>query len=321
MNMRKQRITLRKVLAFGAIILLVFVLALIAMPASMFPFKSFLDSQKLLQSTISFFGIIIGGFIAGLILTVVHERIQTYSWRRDQALKDIDAIYEPLYWDVTRVATMAESLDMPHYPSQVTNWGRIKDSYLGTKLRLMEERLYEDLQRLFDDYREYAARRANALDMVATIAKEIIEKRLDERIAKGNYDLKEAIPRAKPGEPVTTVKDEILAEMPKRLNWGYKIFTGLLKGKPVREWSASKSGDENTYLQNVVSYVNESDTSYFTHIKFGAEEIQTILDELYHEVQADTKVNKSVAWCEDYSQRAQRLKSNLEVRILRPQLP
>ena len=176
MNMRKQRITLRKVLAFVVIILLVFVLALIAMPASMFRFKSFLDSQKLLESTISFFGVITGGFIAGLILTVVHERIQTYSWRRDQALKDIDAIYEPLYWDVTRVATMAESLDMPNCPSQVTSWGRIKDSYLGTKLRLMEERLYEDLQRLFDDYREYAARRANALDMVATIAKEIIEK-------------------------------------------------------------------------------------------------------------------------------------------------
>jgi hypothetical protein len=321
MDSRKPAITLRRVLAFVAIILLVFVLALIAMPASMFRFKSFLDSQKLLEAAISFFGIITGGFIAGLILTVVHERIQTYSWRRDQALKDVDSIYEPLYWDVTRVAKIAEFLDRPHYPSQVTSWERIKNSYLGTKLRLMEERLYENLQGIFNEYSEYTDRRVNTLEMVAAIAKKIIEKQLDEKIDKGNYTLNETIPTGKPGEPVMTVKDKILAEMPKRLNWGYEIFTGLLKGKSVREWSALRSEDEEEYLKNVVAYVNEDGATYSKYMKFGAKEIETILDELHDEVQADAEINESVVWFEDYNRRAQQLKRTLEDRILRPQLP
>lgn len=282
-----------------------------------FPFQLTLrDNVAALSSILVALGTLILALATFKIVESSSEQV-----KRDQALKDIDTIYEPLYWDVSRVAAIAESLNRPHFPSQVTNWGKIRDSYLGSKLIVMEERLYKDLRGLFDDYPEYGARRENALDMVATVAKGIIEKRLDEKIAKGNYGLKEAIPRAKPGEPVTTVRDQILAEMPEKLDWGYEIFPGLLKGKSVREWSRLRFGDEGQYFRNVVSYVNGSGTSYSTYIKFGAEEIATILDELGHDVQADAEINKSVAWCEDYSQRAQRLKSNLEVRILRPQLP
>lgn len=308
-------------LALVTIVLLMFVLTLIVIPSHIFPLKSFLDNQGLLESTISFFSVITGGFIAGLVLTVVNERIQTYSWRRDQALKDIDTIYEPLYRDVSSVARMIELMDRANYPSQVTSWEGIENSYLGTKMKLMEQQLYEDLQRLFNSYPEYATRRENALEMVAAIARKIIEKKLDEKIAKGNLGLKEFVSARKPEEPVRTVKDEILALMPERLNWGLQIYIGLLKGKSIREWSASQSGDEQQYLQDVTTYVNDDGTLYSSHLKFDMKEIESILDELLQEVRDDARIRGILNWLETFNQRAKRLKEKLEDHILQPQLP
>lgn len=116
-----------------------------------------------------------------------------------------------------------------------------------------------------------------------------------------------------------TVKDEILADMPARLDWYDDVYNGFLKGKSVREWSKLKMGDEQSLLQSV--YKSLQETRYWKHLALSIEEIEEILDEIYHKVQADVEISQIVNWCNALNSRAGQLKKELEDHILKPQLP
>lgn len=321
MGAKKVRMTLRQVLTTVACIIIVFVVMLIIIPSPSFPPKSYLEEQELLVPAITFSGIIAAGVIGGLILTVVNERIQTYSWRRDQALRDIEAIYEPLYQDISRMVKATEWLSHIHYPSAIISWGSIRDSSLGARLTIKECQLYEDLQYIFNTYREYATRLSDAFKMVHAIAREVIEKRLNQSIAQGNLALNEPFPKppSKPEEPTRTFKEVLLDGIPDRLGYQDEIYSGFLKGKSVREWGALHRDDPEWYIRAAVSGVKE-----FTHSKYVAfemEEIETMLDEIYHKVQDASEIREKTSWCEDFNQQAIRVKKKLEEHIVKPQLP
>lgn len=287
---------LRRGLATIAGVVIVFVLALIFIPSPYFPLKSRLEEQELLIPAISFFSIVAASFIGGLILAAVNEKIQTYSWKRDQALMDIKDIYMPLYYDMADIARYTTDFQYPNWVPQ--SWQTMNNSPLGAKLQIMESKFYDRLSQLFEDFENYRQGILAAYEMVEAVAREVIEKQLDESI---------------------TVKDEILADMPARLDRHDDVYNGFLKGKSVREWSKLKMDDEQSLLQSV--YESLQKTRYWKHLALSIEEIEEILDEIYHKVQADTAIKEKASWCEEYNQRAIRLKKELEGHIIRPQLP
>jgi hypothetical protein len=286
-----------------------------------FPLRTYMIEQDVLGAVIGFFGVLSAGFLAAILLRYINKQTQTYIWRREQILKDIETIYEPLYQDVSIVARVTDSLGFLGYTKLGVSWKGIGDSHLGTKLRLLEPRLYKDLQYLFDNYREYETKLSAAIEEVTHIARQLIEKRLDESIAQGNLALKELVPRppSKPTEPQRTYKDDILDEMPKRLNYGEYIYCGFLKGKNVREWSKLQTDNEERYIHWAWGAIK--DKSYVKCRPFSLEEIDVLLDEIYHGVQADTAIMEKARWCESFAETAKKLQKELEDHIIEPQLP
>lgn len=287
---------LRRGLAIIAGAVIAFVLALLFIPSSYFPLKSRLEEQELLIPAISFLSIVAASFIGGLILAAVNEKIQTYSWKRDQALMDIKDVYMPLYHDVADIARYTSDFRYPNWV--VESWQAINRLPLGARLQIMEPKFYDRLSQLFEDFENYRQAILAAYEMVKVVAREVIEKQLDESI---------------------TVKDEILADMPETLDYYGYLYSGFLRGKSVREWSILEASNEQFYLEGVYKALEKE--KYWKHLALSMEEIEEILDEIYHKVQADTAIKEKVSWCEGYKQRAIRLKKELEEHIIRPQLP
>jgi len=199
----------------------------------------------------------------------------------------------------------------------------IKDTYLGTKLKLMEQELCRRLQDLFDSLHEYHTRRWDAIQMVYEIARKVIEKRLDESIAQGNLALNELVPKppSKPNEPSRTYKDVILGGMIRKLNHAETIYSGFLKGKSVREWSALDNADGSTDRYVYGAWSNVNNMGYGEYQTFGMEEIEAMLDEIFHKVQGDSEIREKASWCEAFNQKAKQLREELEKHILESQLP
>jgi len=279
-----------------------------------YPLRAHLLKEGILGAVIGLFGMLSAGFIAAIALLYVNRQTLTYSWRRDQSLKDIETIYEPLYQDVSILTSATESLDFINYAHEIHNWDRIKSTFLGTKLKLMERQLYEELQDLFSNYTEYVRTLSDAREMVTDTAQRLIEKRLDQKIAEGNKGLLETVSL----EPTQTVKEQVLTVMPERLDGDNNIFSGFLKGKSVREWSALQSGDEESYLKTTTEIVNGA--GYSTYLTFSIEEIQDILDGLFNDVKADAQIMKRADWCLDFARKANQLQKKLEDHIIKPQL-
>lgn len=284
-------------LASAASAALIIALALIVAPK--FPLRSYLLEQDILGATIGLFGVLSAGFIAALALLYVNRQTQTYSWRRDQALKDIETIYEPLYKDVGEVVNATQTFDNFHWQS--ANWNSINNSYWGTKLELMEKELHERLDDLFSNLKRYPDRQCNAIQMVRAIAKTVIEPYLDENLPAETRQL-------------------ILKDMPVSLDYERCIYRGFLIGKSVKEWSSVNfRGDEEYLIQ--WSRKNIEGKNYWQHLHLTLEQIEAVLNEIYQRVQDDAEIRQIVDWCDAVNTRAGHLKKELEDHILKPQLP
>lgn len=284
-------------LASAASASLIIAVALIIAPK--FPLRSYLLEQDILGATIGLFGVLSAGFIAALALLYVNRQTQTYSWRRDQALKDIETIYEPLYKDVGEVVNATQTFDNFHL--QAANWNSINNSYLGTKLELIEKELHERLDDLFSNLKRYPDRRWNAIEMVRAIAKTVIEPYLDENLPAETRQL-------------------ILKDMPVSLDYEGYIYRGFLIGKSVKEWSSVNFRGEEEYLIEW-SRKNIEGKSYWQHLQLTLEQIEAVLNEIYQKVQDDAEIRQIVDWCDTVNTRAGYLKKELEDHILKPQLP
>ncbi len=208
-------------------------------------------------------------------------------------------MYEPLYKDVGEVVNAIETFENFHWQS--ANWNSINNSYLGTKLELIEKEIHERLGDLFSDLKRYPDRRWNALEMVRAIAKTVIEPYLVE------------------GLPAET-RQLILNNIPASLDYEGFIYRGFLIGKSVREWSSMKFRGEGGYLIEWSRKEIEG-KSYWQHLQLTLEQIEAILNEIYQKVQDDSQIRQIVDWCNTVGSKARHLKKELEERILRPQLP
>lgn len=309
---------LRRGLAIIAGAVIAYVLALLFIPSSHFPLKSRLEEQELLIPAISFFSIVGASFIGGLILVAVNEKIQTYSWKRDQALMDIKDIYMPLYDEMADIARYTTYFQYPKWVPE--SWQTINNSPLGAKLQIMEPKFYDRLRQLYEDFENYRQGILAAYKMAEAAAREVIEKRLDKSIVQGNVALTDAAtgPSEEPGQSTGTIKDEILVKMLEVLDEAYDVYSGFLKGKSVTEWSKFLGIDDQEIPEWLYKKLQKS--RYWKPSGFGTKEIEEMLDEIYHKVRADKTIMGKASWCESYNQRAIQLKKELEERIITPQL-
>ncbi len=297
MSAKTKEIIGRWLLVLAANASLVIALTLIFNPKA--AMRTYLVEQGMLGATIGLFGVLSASFIAAIALLYVYKQTQTYSWRRDQALKDIGTIYEPLYKDVAEVAKATGILDGFH--SQTVSWNSISNSYLGTKLELVEPELYRRLRELFSNLEEYGTRRWNAIRMVEAIAKKVIEPYLNENLQ-------------------AEIAQKILNDMPVSLDYERYIYRGFLIGKSVREWSSLNFRRDEEYLIKWSRKYIEGKV-YWQHQQFTFEQIEAILNEIYQKVQDDVEISQIVNWCNALNSRAAQLKKELEDHILKPQLP
>lgn len=299
MNVKESKESILISLLTSAVCLAIILIVALIVTPQQWLVKAYLLQQGLLASTIEFLGVIAAGLIAAVALVVIHRRIQTYSWRRDQALKDIETIYEPLYKDVREVVTATETLNDFHWQS--TNWDSINNSYLATKLNLMEKQLHQELKDLFGDLSGYSYRRWATITMVREIAKTVVETHLDENLP-------------------TETRELILKDMPATLDHEAYVYRGFLVGKSVREWASLNFEGEDEYLITQ-SHNKIKGKSYWQHQEFTFEQIEVILDEIYQKVQDEVEFRHFLDWCKALNGRAAHLKKELEERILKPQLP
>lgn len=290
-------------LFIAAVVSLVFALLLAFYPEfgprTVLLSQSLNEPQTLLVATISLFGVLSAGFIAAIALLYVNRQTQTYSWRRDQALKDIERIFEPLYQDTGKVTEATESLT--DLPSQSANWNTIISSYLGTILNLRSKEIYQESKDLFNKVRLYGDRRWDALLTIRQIAKSVVERYLDTNLP-------------------TDAKDLILGDMPVSLDYETYVYQGFLVGKSVRDWSSLKFRGDNEYLIRH-SFQNIKGKGYWQHQEFTNEQVELMLNEIYEQAQNDPKIKRFRDWCIVLNSEAVQLKVKLEKRIIEPQLP
>lgn len=276
----KQTIGIR-VLFIAAVVLLVFALLLAFYPEfgprTLVLSQSVKDPQGLLVATISLFGVLSAGFIAAIALLYVNRQTQTYSWRRDQALKDVERIFEPLYQDIGKVVEATESLiDLP---SKSENWDAIISSYLGTILNLRSKAIYQESQKLFDKVMLYSDRRWDALVTIRQIARSVIE--LQQRLWEGLAD----------GSIPSDVRDLILSDMPVSLDYETYVYQGFLVGKSVRDWSSLKFRGNGEYLiEQVFQYMKGK--GYWWRLDFTIEHVESMLNEIYEQAQNNLKIKQ-----------------------------
>jgi hypothetical protein len=261
--------------------------------------RTFLVEQKLLEASISLFGVLSAGFIAAVALIYVNRLTLTYSWRRDQALKDVEKIYEPLYNEVGKLVKGTKHLE--YFEGDVDKWESFKTSYLGTKLELMGERLFERLNTLFLDLKLYSAKQRSAVLQVEAIAKKAIEPRLNKNLAPASRNL-------------------ILDDMPRHL---------VLEGEMLRRfamqatWSEPSSlafNDESAILVTKILAAIQG-KGYWQAQQFTSDDMKSILKDIYQVMKGDVQVKEDIDWCAAYSRRAVEVRKELEKHILDPQLP
>ncbi len=278
---------------------LILAVALVINPR--FPYRDILVQQQILGDTIGLFGVLSAGFIAAIALLYVNKQIQTYSWRRDQALKDIETIYEPLYMDVSKVVEATENFIAIKYQSNGPNWKSINSSYLGTKLELMEKEFHGRLKTLFEDIEEYPHRNSNACIKFKDILKKVIEPYVDESVQAEE-------------------RHQIVDVVASHVEFAGSLDQGFLMGKSIEEWSTLAFGQGKEELIESLRKAMRG-LGYAQHIQRAIEQIEVILNKAYQEVQDDVEIIRFQEWCKALTTKATRLKKELEKRILEPQLP
>lgn len=284
----------------AACVSLLVALGLILIPE--YPLRTYLLEQDILGATIGLFGILSAGFIAAIALLYVNRQTQTYSWRRDQALKDIERIYEPLYMDVSKVVEATENFIEIRYESGEPNWRSINNSYLGTKLKLMEKKLYGRLGVLFEDIANYNHRLWSEGEKIAReILKNLIEPYVDESVQAEE-------------------RHQIVDVVASHVEFAGRLDQGFLMGKSIEEWSTLAFGQGKEELIESLRKVMRG-LGYAQHIQRAIEQIEVILNKTYQEVQDDVEITRFREWCKALTTEATQLKKELEKCILEPQLP
>ena len=274
-----------------------FALGLSLMIVPTFPQRDDLISAGILGYAIAFFGALAVAFIAALTIRQTNKRIQTYSWRRDQKLKDIETIYEPLYKDVHELVSITAIMAEFDFQRRL-NWASISDSFLATKLELTEPELYRKLKVLFDSIREYNAKLYSAMNMVEEIARKVIEPHL--------------------GDSITDeTRNELLKQMTDSFFYTNRwIYRGFLLRKSVREWSALNYDGDDEYLITGAMRVGSEQKSVIV----SQAGLEAMLDEIYQKVQADKAIAEILDWYEPFANSAIEIQKELEDHILEPQL-
>lgn len=267
-----------------------------------YPLRTYLFEQGILGATIGLFGVISAGFIAAIALLYVNRQTQTYSWRRDQALKDIERIYEPLYIDVSKVVEAMENFITIQYQSNGPNWNSINSSYLGTKLGLMEGKLHKRLKTLFEDLENYNHRLWNDGEKISIeILKKLIEPYVDESV-------------------LAEERHHIVDVVASRLDFAGRLSQGFLMGKSIGEWSSLAFGQgEEELIERLQQEMRG--LGFAQHLQRVIEQIEVILNKTCQEVQDDVEITRFRQWCKELTTEATQLKKELEKRILEPQLP
>lgn len=264
------------------------------------PNRTWLIQQHILDAAIGLFGVLAAGFIAAIALLYVNRQIQTYSWRRDQALKDVERLYEPLYGDLDKAVKALETFS--EYTPQGTYWNlSVRDSYLGTKLELTEGKLHGRLKTLFGDLENYSDKSRAASDSVITALRSAIEQYLDESVG---------------GEERLRIAD-VAARL---VNAEGHIFHRILMERPIEEWSSEDFGfGEENVLERVRDRMRG--LGYAQYLQRAIEALHGILAEIFRQVYADARFAQFRDWCRTLKTEAAELKKELEQRILEPQLP
>ena len=274
-----------------------FALGLSLMIVPTFPQRDDLISAGILGYAIAFFGALAVAFIAALTIRQTNKRIQTYSWRRDQALRDVERIYEPLYKDVSEIHRTTETLEYDCWPQD--NWNSVYDSFLGSKLRIIDINLCERLEGLFYNANRYETTRRIAIERVRKIASETIERYIDPTLEED-------------------VKRMILTTLPDSLNCDQYVYRGFVMGNTVRIWSFLHFQDEDRLLEEALLEIKKQ--PYCPHQSFTFKQIEDMLNEIYEVVQQDSTIQECAKEFKFMFDRAGRVKKDLEQHILGPQL-
>ena len=274
-----------------------FALALSLMIVPTFPLRDDLNSAGILGYAIAFFGALAVAFIAALTIRQTNKRIQTYSWRRDQALKDVNEIFMPLFKEVRLMVLATERLEDVNWPKG--EWYEIKDSYLGTKLRIIEPKLYVGLENLLNSRPKFLVELPKSIKGVQEIAREVISSLIDKNLEADIIRL-------------------VLNDMPEALDSNNKIYRGFIKGKSVKQWSLTfaenMENDQDFLVREALT--NLMGQLFWQHQKFTQEEIERILDDIYERVQGDVDIQPFACWCNEINKEAVLIKKILEKRIL-----
>jgi len=306
-----------------ACVILAIILALIFSPPQ-FYLKSFLQEQGMLENSISFLTIIGASLVGGLILAIVNEKVQTYSWKRDQALIDVEKIYLPLYEDTSYIVRQTSVFNWIY--GTMEGWASVYGSILGAKLQIMGPNLYRKLQEFFNDYSVYTSRLHDAEVLVTGIARHVVKERLDESISRANLTRIKATD-ATQGKPENVFNDtegvngQLIDEIADAFDYRDRVFKGFLKGKSAREWGLIIFCDGNIFIDDAIKSLNKS--AYWEILGLSDEcskEVEAILDEILRRVQIDKAINEIIDWCKDFEQRAIQLNKELEKRVIEPQL-
>lgn len=304
MNAKTKETISRWVLVVATFVSFLAALGLILYPN--FPLRMYLFEQGILAATIGLLGILSASFIAAIALLYVNKQTQTYSWRRDQKLKDIETIYEPLYQEVSKMERDTGNLDIfdrDFFDSDyIPNcWKPIKDSFLGTKLKLMDKELYSKLEKLFGNVKEYVDKRSIIMDIIEEVKKEAINPYISQELQAETIE-------------------NILESMQSHLYYYKELFGIFLMGKLNSDWYSLKQKGED---KAIITYIlqNVENKGWWKYQQFTYKQIEEILGEVYQKLQDNTQIRQIVDWVKNLNNSAIELRKTLENRILEPQLP
>jgi len=139
------------ILIVFAVISFIFSIALII--DTDWSWRKSLAQDNILGAAITLFGTMTATFFAASILLYVNTQIQNYTWRRDQQVKDIEVIFEPLYTCINNILTEVRNANMNEWDD--SEWQKVNKTFLATKLRILDRNLYTTLDYIFNNQEKY----------------------------------------------------------------------------------------------------------------------------------------------------------------------
>ena len=283
------------IMSIASAVTLIMALGLTFLPS--FPDRYYLIDQKILGDAISLFGVLSAGFIASAALLFINKRSQNYIWQRDQALKDAGDIYEPLYADMC--ATIREKQTARILDIKTENWHKIKDSHLGPYLKLKQPKLYEDLEYFDVNCGIYNSKVMVGINKIGKYTVEGLNRSLDAGIE-------------------INTKENMISAIKISLDFKDNLALAFLNGKSYREWlKIEYNTDQDTFVSPILVSINQK---FPGHAYLNKDWVESLLNEIYARAQNDLDIKATLTWCEQFSQKANILKRELENFIIKPRL-